>query len=152
MNKRNSNRRKSKNSGKARNNNGESANSNNHSSYNQKENRAKKSLKELIIAFIRRNGLLVLLITILLKIGVWIVMQKNAYDVRIAVLENDNKHLVEQVSDLADAVESLKNALGASTIYYVKDYDPNMNQPGWMANSISVQSSEDGSVSENDLS
>lgn len=152
MNKRNSNRRKSKNSGKARNNNGESANSNNHSSYNQKENRAKKSLKELIIAFIRRNGLLVLLITILLKIGVWIVMQKNAYDVRIAVLETDNKHLVEQVSDLADAVESLKNALGASTIYYVKDYDPNMNQPGWMANSISVQSSEDGSVSENDLS
>lgn len=152
MNKRNSNRRKSKNSRKARKNNGESANSNNHSSYNQKEKRTKKSLKELIITFIRRNGLLVLLITILLKIGVWIVMQKNAYDVRIAVLENDNKHLVEQVSDLADAVESLKDALGASAIYYVKDYDPNMNQSGWMANSISVQSSEDGSVSEDDLS
>ena len=78
--------------------------------------------------------------------------KKNAYDVRIAVLENDNKHLVEQVSDLADAVESLKDALGASAIYYVKDYDPNMNQSGWMANSISVQSSEDGSVSEDDLS
>ena len=77
MNKRNSNRRKSKNSRKARKNNGESANSNNHSSYNQKEKRTKKSLKELIITFIRRNGLLVLLITILLKIGVWIVMQKK---------------------------------------------------------------------------